>query len=145
MKKYLFSLLAIIYSVCTFAYEGYGTCNVNGTSEYIEGTAYLNLSGSSISGNLVITNSCTRPLQSASINVTVDYSWKQKHTSPYDGGTVVNSFNKSVTLYNSRWTGNIAGLSSGNITLSGKLSLQSNAYAVEIESVNVSINNPYCK
>lgn len=128
----------------TFAYEGYGTCKIQGTDSYLEGTAYISNSLTQLSGNLIITNGHSKPLQSASIKVIVNYEWKTSHTSPYDGGKVVNKGSNSVTLYNSRWTGNIAGYQSGKIDLNGNLSLPEGAYEYKITSVEVSINNPYC-
>lgn len=145
MKQLISLLMVLVSAMCASAYEGYGTCKISGTTDYLEGTAYVNMSGAQLSGNLVISNGCVKPLQSASIKVTVNYCWKTSHTSPYDGGKVVNTGSKSITLYDSRWTGNIAGYQSGDIELSGDLSLPQDAYDVEITSIDVSISNPYCK
>ncbi|MDE7437336.1 MAG: hypothetical protein K2M93_02520 [Muribaculaceae bacterium] len=144
MKRLILLFTLLVASVSAFAYEGYGTCKIPGTDSYLEGTAYISNSGSHLSGNLVITNGHSKPLQSASIKVIVNYEWKTSHTSPYDGGKVVNKGRKSLTLYDSRWTGNIAGYQSGKVDLSGTLSLPEGAYDIKIDSIDVSINNPYC-
>jgi len=144
MKKILaFFVAFLLMGICAYAYEGYGTCKIPNTNDYLEGTAYLDITSRGvISGNLVITNASSRPLQSASITVTVDCEWKEKHHEDYKG-MVEKSYSKRITLYNSRWTGTIAGHQSGTIDLSGSIQTF-DAYGCVITSVNVSISNPYC-
>ena len=138
-------MIAMMSAIASNAEEGFGTCKIQGTDDYVEGTAYLSLSGSTLSGNLVISNASRRPLQSASISVSVTYKWKEAHQSPYDGGKVVNNYDNTVSVYSSRWTGNIAGYQSGQIQLSKAIRLPQGAYDVAISDISVTINNPYCK
>lgn len=143
-KRCFAFLLSSVIALMAYAEEGYSTCKVS-EGEYAEATAYVNISGKGdLSGNLVISNFASRPLQTASIRVTVYYSWKEKENQDYEGEVEV-SRNSDTTIYNSRWTGNIAGYQSGSIPLSGRANIPYGGYGAKITSIDVSISNPVCR
>lgn len=129
-------------AITCYADEGYGTCSIN-SSEYVEATAYVNLSNGGLSGTLVLTNHSGTPLQSANIKVTVNYRWTTKEYEAYEGDVEV-EHTGSTTIYNSRWTGNIPIFQSERIDLSGRTSIPSNGYSRNITSIEVSVDNPVC-
>lgn len=143
-KRCFAFLLSLVMTMLAYADEGYNTCKIS-EGEYAEATAYVNISGKGdLSGHLVISNSASRPLQTASIRVTVYYSWKSKEYQDYEGEVEV-SHDGNVTIYNSRWTGNIAGYQSGSIPLSGRANIPYGGYGAKITSIDVSISNPVCR
>lgn len=142
MRQFLLVLMSLFVMTC-FAEEGYSTCKIS-SSEYVEATAYVNLNKSTLSGNLVITNHATSPLQTASISVVVYYSYSTKEYKAYEGEVEV-THEGSVTLYNSRWTGLIPNYRSESISLSRDKVIPYSGYNGRITSINVSINNAVCK
>ncbi len=147
MKKLLMVIMIAITTVfASKAQEGYSICKISGTNDYVEGTAYLTLSGSTVSGDLVISNSSARPLQTASIKVSVIYTGTA--TKKVNKGHIIEeepyTFEKTAIVYNSRWTGTIPAFQPGKVLLEKSLELPRGAHDVSIKEVFVSINNPCC-
>lgn len=127
-------MLSLFISAAAFAEQGFNTCSVTGGG-YVEVTANLGITKNQVSGNIVITNASTTPLQSASISVVVKY----KYLSRQSNDQFVTKTG-SLPVYNKRWTGYIT--QSENIIINPMGSLPNGS---EITSIDVSVNNPICK
>lgn len=141
----------ICISLSAKAEEGFGTCQISGTNDYLEGTAYISLNGKELSGNLVLTNgSTTKALQSASVKVSVVLSYTVVSKNQYDRKNDYETDSETTTvIYDSRWTGNIPTQQNKIIPLNKTLNVpleteKSYIKNIRIKSVNVTINNTYC-
>ncbi len=135
MKKIIILTCLLLVSIFpVFAEEGSGYCKIAGTAnDYVEATAYLDaVGGDNISGNIVISNSSSKPLMSVRINVTAEvYVFilgknGEKNRSEW----------RQVTIYDSNYTKQIAAYSNGAIPVTIKGS--------QIRNIRVSVNNPTC-
>lgn len=127
-------MLSLFISVAAFAEQGYNTCSTS-DGGYVEVTANLGISNKKISGNLVLTNASSNPLQSASIKVVVNYKYQSRQ---FNDQFVTKYGN--LTIYDNRWTGYITRSENIIIEPMGSLPVGST-----ITSIDVSVNNPICK
>lgn len=121
MKK-LFLIIVICFSTILFvqAAEGYGSCMMPGTSDYVEVTVIDNGDNTV---NIVISNSSEKPLTSLHIKVVVTISGYSGSFTIYD-----KNHTKTIEAYSNHVISNIPTNKNGRIT-----------------SFDVKIGNPICK
>ena len=131
MKKNLVLLCFVIISVIAYAEDGYGTCKVPGSNEYIE------VSVSISEGKMRISNSSSRPVVSVFVSIkATEYCSADK-----DGKVWKNPKTYSATLFNDRvWT--LAPYETKEVSIKVP---NSHPYHKAWKDVVVSVNNPNCK
>lgn len=118
-------------SIALFAEDGYGTCRVPGSSDYIE------VSVSISNGEMRISNASSRPVVSVFVSVTAtEYCSKDK-----DGNVWSNPVKYKATLFNDRvWS--LAPYETKTVSISVP---ETHPYHMGWKEVNVSVNNPNCQ
>lgn len=131
MKKLIALLCVVMLNVALFAEDGYGTCRVPGSSDYIE------VSVSISNGEMRISNSSSRPVVSVFVSVTAtEYCSKdekgQEWTSPKT---------YKATLFNDRvWS--LAPYETKTVSINVP---STHSYHQGWRDVNVTVNNPNCQ
>ena len=131
MRKLFAFLCAAIISVAVCAEDGYGTCKVPGTNEYIE------VSVSISKREMRISNASSRPVVSAFVSITAtEYCSKDK-----DGKDWGNPVKYPSTLFRDRvWT--LAPYETKTVAINVP---NTHPYHKEWKDVNVTVNNPNCQ
>lgn len=131
MKKFLVMLCVAWMSVALFAEDGYGTCRVPGSSDYIE--VSVNISD----GTMTISNSSPRPVVSVFVSVkATEYCSKDKN-----GDQWTSPVKYPATLFNDRvWSLEPYGSKTVSIKVPS-----THPYHMGWKDVNVSVNNPNCQ
>lgn len=134
MKRILFLICFITCLYCNISAEqNAGYCKIAGTiNDYVQATANLNaIGGGTISGNIIISNSSSKPLMSLHIYVTAEVE-----TFVLDSRNGNHNEWNTVTIYNSYYTKKIPAYSSESINVS--------CDGNKIRNISVTVSNATC-
>lgn len=131
MKKLFVLFCSAIMSIALFAEDGYGSCRVPGSSDYIE------VSVSISNGEMRISNASGRPVVSVFVSViATEYCSKDK-----DGNVWSNPVKYKTTLFNDRvWSLAPYETKAVSISVPG-----THPYHMGWRDVVVKVNNPNCE
>lgn len=131
MKKLFAILFVTIMNVAAFAEDGYGTCRVPGSDEYIE------VSVSVSNGKMIICNASSRPV----VSVFVSISATEYCSKDINGKEWTSPVKYKATLFNNRvWT--LAPYERKEVNIKVP---ETHPYHIGWKDVNVTVNNPNCK
>lgn len=131
MKKLLLFLCTVIICAVAYAEDGYGTCKVPGTDEYIEVSVDI------ANKTMKVSNASGRPVVSIFVSISAtEYCSKDENGS--DWGSAVKY---KATLFNNRvWT--FAPYETKEISINVP---NTHKYHLGWKDVTVTVNNPNCK
>lgn len=130
MKKLFILLCAVMMSIALFAEDGYGTCKIDGTNDYVEVSVDL--------GNGLLRVASTRPVVSVLVKVVVKEYCSANERGENYGPNSPQTY--TTTIYNDRVYAITSQPKEIRISIPNK-----HSYHQRFEVIEVSVNNPVCK